>query len=177
MALDAEQAAALVRATARVSAVIIATNLLVVARRIGGGGSATTLRTADVATFAAFLVSHTIHFICVALLGIATGGENIRNAGGWPIAVAAAAVFYAGAVVLLRIKARPVAGWTSAAQRRVETGLLVVVWLVFFQAYALRFTQSWLFAVLAVLLLYSVARLVREALRSAGYAASPLRNP
>jgi hypothetical protein len=79
--------------------------------------------------------------------------------------------------VVLRLKARPVAEWPSAGQKRLETGLLVVVWLVFFQAYALRFTQSWLFAVLAVLLLYSVARLVREALRSAGYAASPLRNP
>jgi hypothetical protein len=177
MALDAEQAAALVRVTARVSAVIVATNLLVAARRIGGGGSATALRTADLATFAAFLVSHTIHFICVALLGAATGDENIRNAGGWPLVVAAAALFYAGAAVVLRLKARPVAEWPSAGQKRLETGLLVVVWLVFFQAYALRFTQSWLFAVLAVLLLYSVARLVREALRSAGYAASPLRNP
>ena len=177
MALDAEQAATLVRVTARVSAVIVATNLLVAARRIGGGGSATALRTADVATFAAFLVSHTIHFICVTLLGAATGGENIRNAGGWPLVVAAAAVFYAGAAVLLRIKARPTAGWTTALRRRLETGLLVVVWLVFFQAYALRFLQSWLFAVLAVLLLYSVARLVREALRSAGHTASPLRNP
>ena len=177
MALDAEQAATLVRVTARVSAVIVATNLLVAARRIGGGGSPAALRTADIATFAAFLVSHTIHFICVALLSAATGGENIRNAGGWPLVVAAAAVFYAGAAVVLRIKARPVAGWTSAVQKRLETALLVVVWLVFFQAYALRFTQSWLFAVLAVLLLYSVARLVREALRSAGYAAFPLRNP
>ncbi len=86
-------------------------------------------------------------------------------------------MFYAGAAVVLRIKARPMAGWTSAGQKRLETGLLVVVWLVFFQAYALRLTQSWLFAVLAVLLLYSVARLIREALRFAGDAASPLRNP
>jgi hypothetical protein len=77
----------------------------------------------------------------------------------------AALVFYAGAGIVLRIKLRP-RGWRSTGERRLELGLLVIVWLVFFQAYALRLFQSWLFAALAVLLAYSVAGFLRAALRS-----------
>ena len=94
MTVDAQQAAMLVRATARLSAVIVAGNLLAATRRAEAVGSST-LRTMDVATFVAFLV-----------------------------------------------------------------------WLVFFQAYALRLFQSWLFAALAMLLAYSVAGFLRAALRS-----------
>jgi Kef-type K+ transport system membrane component KefB len=164
MALDAQQAALLVRVTARVSAVLVAANLITAARRAYAIASRA-LRTADVATFLAFLASHTVHFICVLLLAGATGGDNIRNAGGWVLVVMAALVFYAGAAVVVRVKMRP-ASWRSSLERRSETLLLAIVWLVFFQAYALRVLQSWLFAALAVLLAYSVAGLLRAALRS-----------
>ena len=164
MTVDAQQAALLVRATARLSAVIVAGNLLAAARR-AEAVRAPALRTMDVATFLAFLASHTVHFVCVWLLAAATGGENIRRAGGWVLVVITALVFYAGASAVLRVKLRP-RGWRSARERSLELGLLVIVWLVFFQAYALRLLQSWLFAALAVLLAYSVAAFLRAALRS-----------
>jgi hypothetical protein len=164
MTVDAQQAAMLVRATARLSAVIVAANLLAATRRAEALGLSA-LRTMDVATFVAFLASHTVHFACVWLLAVATGGDNIRRAGGWILVVMAALVFYAGAGIVLRVKLRP-RGWRSARERRFELGLLVMVWLVFFQAYALRLLQSWLFAALAVLLAYSVAGFLRAALRS-----------
>ena len=164
MAMDAQQAALLVRITARVSAVIVAGNLLAATRRAEASG-APVLRTLDVSTFLAFLASHTVHFVCVWLLAVATGGDNIRRAGGWTLVGLTALVFYAGAGVVLRVKWRP-RGWRNARERRIELGLLVIVWLVFFQAYALRLLQSWLFAALAVLLAYSVAGFLRAALRS-----------
>jgi len=164
LALDAQHAALLVRVTARVSAAIVAGHLLVAAHRAEAVGSPA-LRTADVATFCAFLASHTVHFACVWLLAVATAGDNIRRAGGWALVVIVALVFYAGAGVVLRVKQRPL-GWRSARERRTEVGLLIIVWLVFFQAYALRLLQSWLFATLAALLAYSVAGFLRAALRS-----------
>jgi hypothetical protein len=164
MAMDAQQAALLVRITARVSAVIVAGNLLAATRRAEAVGSPV-LRTLDVATFVAFLASHTVHFVCVWLLAAATGDDNIRRAGGWALVGMTALVFYAGAGVVLRVKWRP-RGWRNARERRIELGLLVIVWLVFFQAYAFRLLQSWLFAALAVLLAYSVAGFLRAALRS-----------
>ncbi len=162
MTVDAQQAALLVRVTARVSAVIVAANLITATRRAKAEGSG--LRRVDLATFSAFLASHTTHFACVLLLAFATGGENIRNAGGWILVLIAALAFYVGAGAVLRVKMRPGA-WRSARERGVEIVLLVIVWLVFFQAYALRFFDSGLFAALAVLLAYSVAGLLRAALR------------
>ena len=164
MAVDAQQAALAVRVTARLSAVIVAINLLSATRRAEAVESRG-LRTMYVATFLAFLASHTVHFVCVWLLALATGGDNIRKAGGWVVVILAALVFYAGVAVVLRLKMRP-DGWRNARERRVELALLVIVWLVFFQAYALRLLQSWLFAALAVLLAYSVAAFLRAALRS-----------
>ena len=164
MTVDAQQAAMLVRITARVSAVIVAGNLLAAARRAESVGSSA-LRTMDVATFVAFLASHTVHFACVWLLAVATAGDNIRRAGGWMLVDMAALAFYAGAGIVLRVKLRP-RGWRSVPERRLELGLLVIVSLVFFQAYALRLLQSWFFAALAALLAYSVAGFVRAALRS-----------
>src|SRR5262245_57931849 len=117
MTVDGQQAAMLVRATARLSAVIVAGNLLVAMRRAEAVGSSP-LRTMDVTTFVAFLASHTVHFACVWLLAVATGGDNIRNAGGWILVVMAALVFYAGAAIVLRVKLRP-RGWRSAGERQI----------------------------------------------------------
>jgi hypothetical protein len=112
MTVDAQQAAMLVRVTARVSAVIVAGNLLAATRRAESVGSSA-LRAMDVATFVAFLASHTVHFACVWLLAVATAGDNIRRAGGWMLVDIAALAFYAGAGIVLRVKLRP-RGWRSA---------------------------------------------------------------
>jgi hypothetical protein len=80
MVLDAAVIAIAVRTTARISAVLLAANLVIAARRLAAVRrvdrdpeaqppspvlrpiGVPTLRAADLATFAAFLVSHTIHF-------------------------------------------------------------------------------------------------------------------
>src|SRR5437867_5080974 len=116
MAIDAQQAALLVRVTARVSAAIVAADLVTAARRAARPGSAA-LRTADMATFVAFLASHTVHFVCVLLLAAAPGGENIRNSGGWVLVVMAALMFYGGAGMVVRVKLRRLA---QPRERRVE---------------------------------------------------------
>jgi len=169
--IDAEQAALLVRVTARISAAILAADLLVAARRIADAASrGPRLRTIDVATFVTFLVSHTIHFLCVGLLTIATAGGNIRVRFG-PIAVIASGLlFYLVCFAVLRVKRRPTAEWTSAGERRVEAFSMMALWIAFFQAYASRLLQSWFFVALAAVLLYSVARFVGVALRSGNHA-------
>jgi hypothetical protein len=177
MFLDAAVVAIAVRTTARISAVLLATNLIVAARRLASVRPAlrtravATARQLDIATFVAFLVSHTIHFASVALLALATGGESIRRNGGWTAAVVVATLFYLGGWAVLRGKRRPESGWTSAWQRRREIAVPLVIWLIFFQAFALRFGTP-LFAVLAVGLLYSLVRFLTVALRSRTDAAS-----
>jgi len=161
VAMDAGQAALLVRATARVSAVILAGNLLVAARRVGGAAErdalpATELRRLDVATFVAFIVSHTIHFVCVGLLTIATAGANIDARTGYAPVIAVGVLFYLGCVAVMRAKLRQSLGWTDPRQRRVELWSLVAIWLAFLQAYITRLLQSWLFGALAIGLLYSM---------------------
>src|SRR2546428_2349046 len=81
MALDAGLAALLVRATARVSAVILAGDLLGAARRVGGAAErdalpATELRRLALAAFVAFIVSPPSHFFLVRLLSIPPGRPN-----------------------------------------------------------------------------------------------------
>ena len=177
--LDAAVVAVAVRTTARISAVLLAANLIAAARRLSAGPGPTS-RTAAVdarfghwtpATFAAFLVSHTIHFAVVALLALATDGASIRDSGGWIAAMVVATLFYLGGWGVLRGKRRPGDGWTSAGQRRREIAVLLVIWLIFFQAFVLRFGTP-LFAVLAVGLLYSLVRFLSAALRSPTDAAS-----
>lgn len=159
--MDAGQAALLVRATARVSAVILAGNLLVAARRVGGAAErdalpATELRRLDVATFVAFIVSHTIHFVCVGLLTIATAGANIDARTGYAPVIAVGVLFYLACGAALRVKLRCSRVWAQPRNRRIEVWSLVAIWLAFFQAYITRPLQSWLFAALAIGLLYSM---------------------
>jgi hypothetical protein len=166
MVLDAAVVAIAVRTTARISAVLLSANLIGAARRLSASrpanpnaahGSSTdlqarevaTARTRDIATFAAFLVSHTIHFASVALLALATDGVSIDQSGGWPAAMIVAAVFYLSVWSTFRGKRRTAARWTSAWQRRREVAVLTIIWLIFFLAFSPRFQQP-LFAVLAV---------------------------
>jgi len=158
MALDAGLAALLVRATARVSAVILAGNLLVAARRVGrvGGPERAALRTLDIRLFVAFIVSHTIHFVCVGLLTIATAGANIDARTGYAPVIAVGVLFYLACGAALRVKLRCSRVWAQPRNRRIEVWSLVAIWLAFFQAYITRPLQSWLFAALAIGLLYSM---------------------
>ncbi len=152
MALDVEQAALLVRVTARVSAAIFATALVASARRLSSSGTLdrTRYRRADLACFTLFLVAHTIHFAAVVGLAIASNGQNIRDAGGYAPTAAAAVAFYGACGAVLRAKARTATRWTTTGARRIEIWTSGVLWIVFAQAHALRFVQSWLFATLAL---------------------------
>lgn len=159
MALDVEQAALLVRVTARVSAAVFATALVVSARRLTAGAMVerTRYRRADLAAFTLFVVAHTIHFAAVAGLGLASSGQNIRDAGGYAVTAVSAIAFYVACAAVLRAEARAAARWATVGQRRAEIWTYGVLWVVFFQAYALRFTQSWLFAAMALVLSASLA--------------------
>jgi hypothetical protein len=157
--MDADHAALLVRSTARVSAVILSTDMLIAARRLGAGHDARrwhSLRAEDVEAFIVFLIAQTIHFGCVLLLAMATDGKNIRDAGGWAPVIAAAVLFYVGAGAVLRVKRRRPPRWITNGARTTEVMLSVIVWLVFFQAFALRAMQWWFFAALATFMAASL---------------------
>jgi hypothetical protein len=172
MMMDADQAALFVRATARVSAIILSANLIVAARRVGapesGALRTNEARMLDIRLFVAFIVSHTIHFICVGLLTIATGGANIDARSGYTGVILVGIVFYIACAAVLRVKLRDGAAWTQPRPRHIEMWSLVGIWVAFFQAYITRPLQSWLFAALAIVLLYSVARFLSVALRGKG---------
>lgn len=159
MALDVEQAALLVRVTARVSAVVFATALVVSARRLSAGATTEPMRyrSADLGCFTLFLVAHTIHFAAVVALAVAAAGQNIRDAGGYLVTGVAAIAFYVACGTVLRVKTRETPRWTTSGARRIEIWINGVVWIVLVQAYALRFVQSWLFAALALVLTGSLA--------------------
>ncbi|HJZ70222.1 MAG TPA: hypothetical protein VKE51_00705 [Vicinamibacterales bacterium] len=163
--LDPAQAALLVRVTARISAVLFATSLVAAARRVGvrNPGAVRSARRGDLAAFGLWVAAHSIHFAAVALLARATAGQNIRDAGGYAGTLAVGLTFYVACGAVFRVKARPAAAWTAAAERRVETWTAIVVWIVFFQAYALRLTQSPLFAVLALVLAAALAAFLMRA--------------
>jgi len=174
MFLDADVVAVAVRATARISAVLLATNLIVAARRLSAESDgperpwrSIPVRTLDISTFAAFLVSHTIHFACVALLALATDGASMRgNLGGWTAAMIVAALFYLGGWGVLRAKLRRTDGWAGSGQRLCEMSVLAIVWTVFFLGFLGRSTRSLLFGSLTIALLASLALFAGAAIRS-----------
>ena len=194
MFLDAEVVALAVRTTARISAVLLVTNFVVAARRLSAVPDPTLLpqrtqrtlrfswlipprprhprrlfqvRTLDTSTFAAFLVSHTIHFAFVALLARATNGESMRdNLGGWSAAMIVAALFYLGGWGVLRAKQRPTHGWVGTRQRLCEMSVLAIVWTVFFLGFLGRSTGSILFGSLTLGLVVSLALFAAAGIRS-----------
>jgi hypothetical protein len=162
MALDAEQAALLVRVTARISTGLLAANLLVSARRITDGRGA--YRTADVRLFVAFVISHTIHFACVGLLALATNGANLDSRLGYTAVSAVGILFYIGCAMTLRVKVREGNRWATRSQRNTEVWLLLAIWGGFAQAYVGRLRQSPLFAALSLVLVFSLVLFLRRAL-------------
>ena len=164
MALDAEQAALLVRITARISAGLLAANLLVSARRITDGRR--TYRTVDLRLFIAFIISHTIHFVCVGLLALATNGANLESPLGYAPVFAVGVLFYIGCAMTLRMKVRDGDRWATRRQRNTEVWVLVAIWGGFAQAYVTRLHHSPLFAALAIALVYPLAVFLSRALKS-----------
>src|SRR5438045_5786347 len=167
MPLGAEETAVVVRLTARVSAAVFAVSLLASARRLAAGETADVgaARRVDIAAFAVFLAAHTIHFAAVLMLAAASGGANIRGAGGWIPTLVVAAAFYAACGAVLRGKLRAAPRWTAAGPRRLEVATMAIVWIVFFQAYALRLLQSAWFTALAAALAASLAMFATAAAR------------
>jgi hypothetical protein len=181
MFLDAAVAIIAVRTTARISAVLLAANLVATARRLWAttpaepdtnrtptllSGLVSRVRTIDVATFAAFLVSHTIHFASVALLALATDGSSIRNTGGWTPAMVVATLFYVGCWGVLRAKQRPTNGWVGTHQRILEMSVLAIVWTVFFLGFLGRSTGSPLFLSLTIALVFALVLFTVAGVRS-----------
>ena len=164
MAVDGDQAALIVRVTARVSAVVFATSLLAAARRLGADDAGVSaVRRADLAAFAVFIAMHTIHFAAVALLAVVTAGQTIRDAGGYTATAVGGLAFYAACAAVVRAKARLGIGWTSVAERRTEVWTSTGVWLIFFQAYVLRLGQSLLFVAMAIGLAAALGRFLARA--------------
>jgi len=163
--MTVDDAALLVRVTARVSAVLFAMSLFAGARRLGARDAALlgAARRDDLAAFGVWIAAHSIHFAAVALLAFVTAGQNIRGAGGYLATLAVGLAFYAGSGAVVRVKARPSTGWTAAGQRRLETGLAIVIWIVFIQAYARRALQSPWFATLAIGLAAALAAFLMRA--------------
>ena len=137
MVLDAAVTLEAVRWTARLSALLLTVNLIVVSRRVRVRGGSP-WRAIDAGTFGAFLGSHTVHFIFLIVLASGTDGRSIRDSGGWIPAIVVATIFYLGCGTAMRVKLRPATGWRTRGQRRTETSVLGILWLVFFQAYATR---------------------------------------
>ena len=87
--------------------------------------------------FAAFILTHTIHFGTVAWLAAVTGGENIRQRDGWTIVLTVALLFYVAAFVVLR-------AWRDTAFRRSSSRSLRVAANVGVLAIAAVFLNSYL---------------------------------
>jgi hypothetical protein len=124
----------IVRLTARVSAAAFAGALILFAAGYQHDQRRLFLGTR---LFAAFIVAHTIHFWAVAWLAVASGGENIRERGGWTVVLTVALLFYTAVFLVLR-------AWRYAALRHASSGSLHVTADVAVVAIAVVFLTSYL---------------------------------
>jgi hypothetical protein len=133
--MDLPQIESIVRVTARISAAAFATALIVFA---SSGLHRRHIRRA-VHFLIAFVLAHTIHFLAVAWLAMATQGENIQARGGWAVALPAAALFYASAFGVLRAWNAFASGRAvSNGERLAAYGGVAVIALVFLNSYVAR---------------------------------------
>ena len=94
-------------------------------------------------TFLAFIGTHTIHFATVLWLAQVTGGQNVRDAGGWVASLIVAALFYAGSCAVLRLWRLRAAGEEVARRLRVASHVAVVfITLIFLSSYVVRALTS-----------------------------------
>jgi hypothetical protein len=156
----------LVRVTARISAALLSAGMFAAARRIAAPVRAERRRRVDAGLLVALIASHTIHFACVALLTIATAGENVRLRGGYVLVTTVGVGFYLACAAALRAKLRRGSRWETAAQRGTELTALLLIWLAFAQVYVLRIGRSPLFAMMSVVMLAALAALVTGVIRN-----------
>ena len=123
----------IVRLTARLSATLFAAAVALFA-----AGSPHDRRRQNFATrlFTGFIVAHTIHFVTVAWLAIATAGENIRERDGWAVVTTVAVLFYAAAFVVVR-------AWTAVTRGHSPSRKIGVMPNVALAAIAVAFLNSY----------------------------------
>jgi hypothetical protein len=133
--LDLPQIELLVRVTARLSAAAFAAALIVFASR---GFHRRRVHRA-VHFLVAFILAHTIHFLAVVWLAVATQGENIQVRGGWVAALIVAGLFYASAFAVMRAWNGLASGRAlSSGERLAAYGCVAVIALVFLNSYVAR---------------------------------------
>jgi hypothetical protein len=146
----------LARITARLSATLFAAALFGFAAR-----RRVSPRVA-VRVFAAFLVTHAVHFSIVLLLAYATAGANLRARGGYFLTIAVGVLFGASAVAaILRLRA----GEPTRALRLAGGLGIAFIWFAFTETYASRVFISPIFAIPAVILLAAFLSFLNESVR------------
>jgi hypothetical protein len=86
--------------------------------------------------FLGFLGAHTIHFLTVLWLARATGGQNVRDAGGWVVSAVVAILFYVGSFTVLALWRRRAAGQAAGRRLRVMSHAAVLfIWAIFMGSY------------------------------------------
>jgi hypothetical protein len=124
----------IVRLTARLSAAVFASALILFA---AGYPHDRQRQTFGTRLFAGFIVAHTIHFMTVAWLAVVTAGANIRERDGWGAVTIAAVLFYAAAFLVLR-------AWNGVMKGRSPWGKVGVLPNVAIAAIAAVFLNSYL---------------------------------
>lgn len=164
--MTAQEIHGFVVATGRLSATVFVFALLA-----AGGGSRRAL-----AFWWAFLCAHTVHFAVVAWFAVANGGRglfpggrSLEEAGGWPILLASAAVFYGLALTALAARRADAAAgrWLRIAGTTATT----CIGLMFLATYVPLVATSTYFilpvmAIGGALSFYLVRGVVRHAERS-----------
>ena len=151
-AAGADLLIALVRLTARASAVIFVAALVAgAAELLASPSSSFWRRGAGWKLLGALIVSHTIHFAFVAALVIETHGQNVANRGGWILASIVGVLFYILSVGALLLRRVPPASRTIRNLAG-DTVFSVFVGLAFLQTYLGRLAKSPLFALMVALL-------------------------
>jgi hypothetical protein len=167
--LDLPQIELLVRVTARLSAAAFAAALIVFASR---GFHRRRVHRA-VHFLVAFILAHTIHFLAVVWLAVATQGENIQVRGGWVAALIVAGLFYASAFAVMRAWNGLASGRAlSSGERLAAYGCVAVIALVFLNSYVARVASLpiyWLptIGMIAIVIDYFVRARLAFAARSA----------
>ncbi len=107
---------------------------------------------------AGFIAVHSIHFATVLTLAAVTAGANVMERGGWVFHIGVGLLFYGAVIKLWQQEKRRLAGQVSSpGTRRFLVLVIIIIWLVFVQAYALRLALSGLFVVMSLLLIAGLA--------------------
>src|SRR2546425_395047 len=134
--MDAADVAFYARLTALASSVVFTGALAAFTVDVPRGGRPSV---ATRAAFMAFVGVHTIHFLTVLWLAQVSGGQNVRDAGGWTASLIVAALFYSGSYAILGLWRRRAAGEAAGRPLSVVSHLAVVfIGVVFLSSYVVR---------------------------------------